>query len=252
MKYTIDIPKPCNEGWQNMTPSQKGRFCASCQKEVIDFTQLSSSDITRKIKSSKNLCGRFTKDQLQQNYTISSHNNLSRLGIALGLGSIIAVAQPSFAQEKRSRQYSVLDFKTHNKKEKQNEENTTQVLKNSAPFCELIKFISINGTVTDNFDLPVPNVSITQQNTSNATQTDLDGNYLIQIPKKDLNEEVSLEFTYIGFDTQKVIINKESKKIDIVLTTNENTLEGFITVQRPNIFQQFLNLFRSKENRRHF
>ena len=43
--FHIDIPTPCKEGWQNMAPTEKGAFCNSCQKEVIDFTQKTPAEI---------------------------------------------------------------------------------------------------------------------------------------------------------------------------------------------------------------
>lgn len=43
--YAISIPKPCHEDWSKMTPSEKGRFCQSCSKSVIDFTQMSQQSI---------------------------------------------------------------------------------------------------------------------------------------------------------------------------------------------------------------
>lgn len=30
MKYEIKIPKPCNEKWNAMTPTEKGAFCSNC------------------------------------------------------------------------------------------------------------------------------------------------------------------------------------------------------------------------------
>lgn len=101
MKFKLNIPEPCHEDWQQMSPTQKGKFCESCQKEVIDFTKLSASEIAQKTKNATQLCGRFTSTQLKQEYIAASQNSLSRLGIALGLGSIIAVAQPSFAKEEK-------------------------------------------------------------------------------------------------------------------------------------------------------
>jgi hypothetical protein len=35
---------PCGEDWAGMDPSERGRFCARCDREVVDVTELSSSE----------------------------------------------------------------------------------------------------------------------------------------------------------------------------------------------------------------
>nr|WP_143916704.1 energy transducer TonB [Aquimarina algiphila]TSE08270.1 hypothetical protein FOF46_12800 [Aquimarina algiphila] len=64
--YKISIPKPCHEDWNTMTPSEKGRFCDSCAKTVIDFTTMSSLHIQDFLaeNKSKKICGHFKKTQL--------------------------------------------------------------------------------------------------------------------------------------------------------------------------------------------
>jgi len=239
LKYTIDIPKPCNEGWKNMTPGQKGRFCASCQKEVIDFTQLSSSEIARKTKSSKNLCGRFTKDQLQKEYGVASQNKLSRLGIALGLGSIIAVAQPSFAQEKP------IKVKT--------EQSNIRVLGKLAETQN--DSIIITGIVTDEQGLPLAGTNVILKNTEYGIQTDFDGNFSIKIPENYMKRELEVEFTYIGFITQEFKVNNKVNHLKVKMQIDSEIEDIVIGTYQPSksyFFQRFLNLFRSKENKRHF
>ena len=66
-KIQISIPEPCKEGWQNMTPVEKGRFCASCQKTVLDFTHLSDNEIINLVAKNDTLCGRINVSQLNRN-----------------------------------------------------------------------------------------------------------------------------------------------------------------------------------------
>ncbi len=40
--FPLSAPHPCHEQWGEFTPTEKGRFCGACQKEVIDFTHLDS------------------------------------------------------------------------------------------------------------------------------------------------------------------------------------------------------------------
>ncbi len=76
-KFQLSIPEPCHENWNQMTPVDQGRFCASCQKEVIDFSLMSDREIAQFFKKpiqglSKggSLCGRFMQDQLHRDIAL--------------------------------------------------------------------------------------------------------------------------------------------------------------------------------------
>lgn len=59
------IPEPCHESWDKMTPVEQGKFCASCQKKVIDFTGMSDEKLAAFFrKPDISVCGRFREDQL--------------------------------------------------------------------------------------------------------------------------------------------------------------------------------------------
>lgn len=64
--YAISIPKPCHENWNTMTPKEKGRFCDSCAKTVIDFTKMDIVEIQDFIHQNKEsrICGHFKQTQL--------------------------------------------------------------------------------------------------------------------------------------------------------------------------------------------
>src|SRR5471030_2658656 len=64
---SIHIPEPCHEDWQQMTPVDKGRFCQSCAKQVVDFSVMSDQQILNYISNAPGkLCGRFANDKLQR------------------------------------------------------------------------------------------------------------------------------------------------------------------------------------------
>lgn len=64
--YKISIPEPCHENWDEMTINEKGRFCSSCSKTVIDFTKKESRQIQEYLKKhqEERICGHFYKKQL--------------------------------------------------------------------------------------------------------------------------------------------------------------------------------------------
>lgn len=71
-KLQLSIDDPCHENWDKMTKSEQGRFCASCQKHVHDFTGMSDSQLVAffKSKPADSVCGRFYPDQLDRDMEI--------------------------------------------------------------------------------------------------------------------------------------------------------------------------------------
>ena len=71
-KLQLQIPEPCHENWDKMTPVEKGKFCSSCQKQVIDFSRMSDREIALFFKkpSTGSVCGRFMTDQLNRDLEI--------------------------------------------------------------------------------------------------------------------------------------------------------------------------------------
>lgn len=66
-KFTLSVSEPCHENWSKMTPDERGRFCASCQKTVVDFTNMSNRQLAEYFKKPKgSVCGRFHNDQLDR------------------------------------------------------------------------------------------------------------------------------------------------------------------------------------------
>jgi hypothetical protein len=63
-KHKITIPKPCHEDWNKMTPNDNGRFCGSCSKKVVDFTNMLPDEIQVYFQQYTNVCGRFKNSQL--------------------------------------------------------------------------------------------------------------------------------------------------------------------------------------------
>ena len=65
----ISINDTCHENWDKMTPNDKGAFCLSCQKNVVDFSNKTINEIKdffRKKTDSGSVCGRFEEDQLTE------------------------------------------------------------------------------------------------------------------------------------------------------------------------------------------
>ena len=64
----LSIPEPCHENWQQMTPTQQGRFCNACAKEVIDFSSMTDIQVLNYFTNltHANVCGRALPEQLDR------------------------------------------------------------------------------------------------------------------------------------------------------------------------------------------
>lgn len=63
----ISIKKPCTENWDAMKPDSNGRFCNSCAKTVIDFTEMTVPEISNYLLQNNNstgICGRMQQSKL--------------------------------------------------------------------------------------------------------------------------------------------------------------------------------------------
>ena len=70
--FKITVSKPCHEDWDKMTPDQTGRFCNSCVKSVVDFTNMKTPEIQEYFikNQGKKICGRFKSEQINEKFNI--------------------------------------------------------------------------------------------------------------------------------------------------------------------------------------
>jgi TonB-dependent SusC/RagA subfamily outer membrane receptor len=64
----LSIPEPCHENWQQMTPTEQGRFCNACAKEVIDFSSMTDIQVLNYFTNltHEKVCGRALPEQLDR------------------------------------------------------------------------------------------------------------------------------------------------------------------------------------------
>lgn len=209
-KIQINIPEPCHEGWQNMTPVEKGRFCASCQKIVLDFTYLSDNEIINLVNKNDNLCGRINVSQLNRNLikTKRTSNYFGYFATSvlafLGLGTENVVAQEKPITEQT-------DLKYLNKA------------------TDSVKKITITGVVKDDDGMPLPGAVINIKDSEKYVQTDEFGKYVILANLKD-----TLQFMFLGFDNYEIEI--KSSTINVQLTRSENIIGQMITYKKRTFF----------------
>jgi hypothetical protein len=198
-KIHISIPKPCGENWNKMTSSEKGKFCASCQKDIIDFTSASNREILNYYNQNSKVCGRFTGSQLNRNIFIAKEKSSIWMFVTasiitfFGLGSQTAKAQES--------------IKTEQTDKKQLDDSTAIEIKGESPY---------HGIVYDENKTPTPGVNVMIKGTKIMTQTNFNGEFSVEAKKGDI-----LIFTYIGYNPVEFKLKNNS---EIAITIKETSI----------------------------
>ncbi|MEX2592388.1 MAG: TonB-dependent receptor [Anditalea sp.] len=84
--------------------------------------------------------------------------------------------------------------------------------------------VTVRGTVVDNSGMPIPGVTVSVQETTIGTATDVDGNYALTVP-----EGSTLVFSFIGFESQRILVENQSE-INITLIEDMASLEEVVVV----------------------
>ncbi len=237
MKYIIRIPEPCNEKWSEMTPTERGRYCKVCQKEIYDFTQMSKFDLVRKLDKGKNVCGRFKKSQLDVELdSLKDVSYLGRIALFFGLTSLVSVAtQPVYANPVVNTPVQFSDTIIKPQNEQLNDIDKSK------------DFITIKGKVFSNRDsLWLPGVCVSYANNLDTilATTNIDGEFCIEIPSEKFAPDIELHFSSIGIKEYKCFVDKNTQYFEVIME-DDNQLMGEVIVvgySRPTLWQRIKNI----------
>ncbi|HEX8561990.1 MAG TPA: carboxypeptidase-like regulatory domain-containing protein [Flavobacterium sp.] len=196
----ISVPQPCHENWNAMTPVDKGRFCESCQKSVIDFTKASDREIASKVASEGNLCGRFRTSQLNRELLVPKEKSVGWIAAATGVLAIIGTNEAS-AQTIPATQSPPVNVQT-------SDQDTRIMGKMIAPQDQLR---NITGVVSDEMG-PLPGAKVMVQGTDRETQTDIDGRFEIKASQGE-----TLVASFVGTEDATYTISDHFNNIAIVI-----------------------------------
>ncbi len=180
---SIKIPEKCSESWDGMTTTSQGKLCSTCNIEVIDFTDWKTEDIVNYVQSSTTkVCGRISSNQSSPDYKPQFLNtqHWSKLGWGLALSGLLFTK--SVAAESHISDTTSIYLAQQN-------------LKDS---------IVIQGTVTDESDLPLAHVVIKNTLTNQLFRTDKQGRFTFKFPSSYNIDSLPLLVHFIGYKTKQI------------------------------------------------
>jgi hypothetical protein len=218
---SIHIATPCHEDWQQMTPVDKGRFCQSCAKQVVDFSAMTDQQILNYISNaSGSMCGRFAGDQLQRPLQPVQQQKKKAWWIA-AMMPLLLVFEKSAAQKKKN---------TLNEKLIVINEATaiTGLISTYQPANPVAQMQErpVCGRITDTMGRPISFASILVNGKYSGINSGADGLFTILTPKKDA--AIFFEITAIGYETQKIDIVPNKNDYAVTLNATENNLKPVV------------------------
>ena len=227
---SLHIATPCHEDWNRMTPAGKGKFCASCSKQVVDFTLMSDTQILHFLSQQKSsLCGRFDAGQLARPLVQPTLSKKKSWYLALALPFSLFF-QKSFGQ-KGERTVGKLAVRVEQKPTP----HPVRILM-GAPAMIAPRWITLHGTVRDDEGNAMAYASVIEKGTSYSTASVSTGQFSIKLPGN--RDSVILVASFVGFNSieKKVSLDDADTAINLNFITKpvllgDVVVAGYVTKQ---------------------
>ncbi|MBS9767942.1 MAG: carboxypeptidase-like regulatory domain-containing protein [Flavobacteriaceae bacterium] len=238
----LNVTYNCNESWKNMSKTEKGKFCSLCNKEVIDFRNMSKDEIWKiHSQSQGKVCGLYSQNQIDFEKPKQKQKNFRHRFHSLYFGVLSLFMTEGFSQEVIKPIKTVqTDIKPIPIKKK-----PLQVKKDS---------IIISGIITDQQKEPLPGTYIGIKNTKKKVFSDFDGKYKIDVTEEiHKNKKVTLVYRYVGFKSIEKTIDLKSTDYTINVQLEDDGVMGEVIITKfkkpwyERLWNNFRNLFRKKE-----
>lgn len=235
----LKVNTPCTENWQNMMDLNDGKFCDSCSKSVLDFTKLSTLEISKKLKSNKEICAKTTRQQTKEpliysqaeyNFKIPYSKNIAATGLILST-SLVSCQQ----QEAKQTPIELIAAPSDEKSTEKQISNTSDIIKN-----ESNSGFSFRGKIyAEEKNSPIKNAKVmlvTTQEIITAYTLD-DGSFSMEVPPELIDDDNVIRVTYYeveqaeaedkyfeGFENSDYILSKQEINSDYTINAQPNII----------------------------
>jgi hypothetical protein len=205
-------PIPCHAKWLDMTPSENGRICGLCNKNIVDFSSMPWRQIEKiQHANSYKVCGMYSKKQLKYWGHEIPHSSFKKKLITstLATGLLGNVFTQNLTPDTAKQQIVVQGFVTSKSK---------------------------NGNVDS---IGYVNVQLVKTNLWVMTQAN--GYYSLDItPYVDTLKDPLVLFSSVGYTSRRIqlgTITKKEYNINIELEEAEINIQAF-SVRKPSMWQK--------------
>ena len=230
----LTIPQPCHESWNNMTATQQGRFCASCSKQVVDFSAMTDQQIVEYMSTAtSSTCGRANLEQLNRMLTSPEQprRNWWRYWMSVA-ASVVLLSSRSQAQAKVTPPIVCTPPQT--------------VTMGTVAIAPRPLQMTITGRIVDDNKNPVPYATVHIEHSRQATTTDRNGIFSIKLNN---TSTVVLKVSATGYESTQINVtnngNEEAVKVNIHLKPLVSVLTGKIVAVNTTPRKSWLRYFKA-------
>ena len=224
--FKIQISNPCHEEWSEMIDNNTGKFCNSCQKSVVDFTNFSDRELRSWFTENQGKsCGKFKPEQLDRLISVKENYRLNRFKpnlIAASLLAFLSVPKLSDAKVVRTPFTQTDRYRKNTSFEKK-----IEILGDTLK--------TIKGRVVDKDDKqPLPSVSVMVNNRVAFASTDQKGNFEIKLPSDFNAKNCTLTITYIGYKRLNSFVDlADNKNLNLELCLSGEIMGDVVVTRMP-------------------
>lgn len=236
MQIQLTIPSPCSENWAKMSAAEQGRFCQSCQKQVVDLTGMDEQQLVLFFKNSHaGVCGRMRKDQLEKDLSVPRKR-------IPWFRYLLQVAIPAAVFSNRGYTQGAVLMKPLTV------QSPKDTLKAVIPVADTGGYRMITGKVTDEHGNPLVYATVKRANSFQGSVADKDGFFKLKVDQRD--SIVKVEVSSVGFSSRMVDVYANRKNA-VELMEIENVLTGEVLVvsrKKKSIFKLMRPVMDSIQN----
>lgn len=207
--FNITVAEPCHEDWNKMSPVEQGRFCGSCQKNVIDFTTKSDEEIIAFFNNyNGSSCGRFANEQLNRPIKILALKPASRF-VRYAASLLLPAAFVSTKSNAQTTSPTTGDTIVTAQIDLPEDIVVGTYIKAPTIAEKVVKGQVIDAVTNE----PLAGVSVTLKGSDRGVVTDDNGGFTIAFTsRKDV-----LQYSSVGYQTAEIKVSKLSTKNDVLI-----------------------------------
>ena len=218
--------KQCNQVWNDMKPTEKGRLCSQCNKNIYDLRKKGNKEINLlHINSPESVCGLYTPSQL--NPTAKTTYTGKTYTFYAWLTSAFLLLTNSEIQAKSPK------IHTHWAEPKMDSKISKQQYSRAIP--DIQKEHIIKGKVLDHNGSPIVYANVLVKNTQVGSATDLKGEFSLDVSEfAETTDSITIVVQYVGYGrTEKTVALPFIEPVIIELNMQESMVAFGVVIREP-------------------